>query len=268
MNQLISIASFELKKMLFNRRGIIALVAFALVWALILLYPVKSASSFLIDPNFKEFITSLVGQGTLDQLFKWKVAELAIFWIAALYLFPLFSIFIAADQFASDKARGTLRFITLRASRDSLFFGRFAGVMVIQILLLAFAAVAAAALALYRDAGLFLPALFSSSLIIISITIVLLPYTALMALLSLNASSARQATIQAILLWAGMSVLMAIINSYAPALTHIQWIIPGAQVSSMINTLAVDSLAYAPIPILQALVLLVLGRQMMQRSSL
>lgn len=268
MNQLIQIASFELKKMLFNRRGIIALVAFALVWALILLYPVKSASSFLIDPNFKEFISSLMGQGTLDQLFKWEVAELAIFWVAALYLFPLFSIFIAADQFASDKTRGTLRFITLRASRDNLFFGRFAGLMLIQVLLLTFAVAAAVVLALFRDGGLLLPALASGVLIIINITIVLLPYTGLMALLSLNANSARQATIQAILLWAGMSILMAIISAYAPALTPVQWIIPGAQVSSMINTLAMDSLTYAPIPILQAVVLLVLGRQMMQRSSL
>ncbi len=254
--------------MLFNRRGIIALVAFALVWALILLYPIKSASSFLIDPNFRDFLTSLLGKNSVDQLFQWQVAELAIFWVAALYLFPLFAIFIAADQFASDRARGTLRFITLRVSRDTLFAGRFVGVLCIQVLLLTLAVSAAVALALYRDIGLLLPALYSAALIIINITIVLLPYTALMALLSLNASSSRQATIQAILLWAGMSILMAIINSYAPILSPVQWLIPGAQVSSMINTQGMDSLAYAPVALLQAILLLALGRQLMQRSSL
>ena len=92
------LAQFEVKKMLFNPRGIIALVAFSLVWLLILLYPIRGASEFLISPDYKALIEGLFGPEVVSELFKWSVAELAIYWIAALYLFPLFSIFIAADR--------------------------------------------------------------------------------------------------------------------------------------------------------------------------
>lgn len=104
------IATFELRKFLFNTRGIIAIIAFALVWGVLLLYPIQGASAMLLQPNIKDLVDSLFGVNTLNVLFEWPVAEMAVFWCFALYLFPMFSILIAADQFSSDKTRGTLRF--------------------------------------------------------------------------------------------------------------------------------------------------------------
>ncbi|MBL4815734.1 MAG: ABC transporter, partial [Shewanella sp.] len=100
------LAKFELKKLLFNPKGLVALIAFALVWMLILLYPIRGASDILLSADFRQLIAGIFGESSVDRLFQWQVAEMAIFWVAALYLFPLFSIFVSADQFSSDKSRG------------------------------------------------------------------------------------------------------------------------------------------------------------------
>ncbi|ACA86338.1 MULTISPECIES: ABC transporter permease subunit [Shewanella] len=263
------LAKFELKKLLFNPRGLISLFAFSLVWLLILLYPIRSASSFLLTEEFRQLISAVFGENSINELFKWEVAEMAVFWIAALYLFPLFSIFVSADQFASDKSRGTFRFLSLRTGRDSIFFGRFTGHMLIQSLLLILTILATVILAASRDMSLLLPALSSGALVFINLFIILLPYTAMMAILSLYANTARQATIYAILFWAISAIIIAIINSQLPSLAElIQWVLPGAQLSMMINTQGFGSFVYAPIPLIQAAVLLFLGRSYMNRSSL
>ncbi|CAM3454255.1 ABC transporter permease [Shewanella pealeana] len=262
------LAQFELKKMLFNPRGLIALVAFSLVWLLILLYPISGASSFLLNPDFRGLIEGIFGPQAVNKLFKWPVAEMAVYWIAALYIFPLFSIFVSADQFATDKSRGTFRFYTLRTGRDSLFFGRYLGHMALQSLLLVLTVIATIVLAVSRDATLLMPALFSGLIVTVNLIIVLLPYTALMALLSLYANSARQATIYAILVWALMSVSIAIINNYLPIISELKWILPGSQISLMINTQGLGSFIYAPVPLLQAIALLLLGKIYINRSAL
>ena len=262
------LAQFEVKKMLFNPRGLIALIAFSLVWMLILLYPISGASTFLINPDFRTVIEGFFGINAVSELFEWPVAELAVYWIAALYLFPLFSIFVSADQFASDKARGTLRFLTQRVGRDSLFFGRFIGHMLLQSLLLCLTVIATIVLAVSREPSLLLPALYSGLIVSINLIIVLLPYTALMAILSLYASSARQATIYAILVWAAMSITIAIINSYLPIINELKWLLPGSQISLMINTQGLQSFMYAPIALIKACALLFAGKLYINRSAL
>ncbi|WP_076537495.1 ABC transporter permease subunit [Shewanella sp. UCD-KL21] len=268
IRQLWLIASYEVSKRFTNTKGIAALIAFSLIWAIILLYPVNSASSYLLEPATKDLIQGLYGPGTLDQLFNWSVAEFAVFWCMALYLFPFFSIFITADQFSSDKQRGSFRFLSLRVSRDSIFFGRFLGQMLIQSSLLLLTIIATLVMVISRDASLLGDALASGFAVFLSITIVLLPYTAVMAVLSWYANSARMASIYAVILWALSGIVIAIINSQLPAVSFISWFLPGSQLSLMINTQGLGSLIYAPIPIIQAIVILALGRIYMQRSAL
>lgn len=267
-NNMFIIAMFELRKFLFNTRGIIALVAFGLVWGVLLLYPIQSASAMLLQPNVKDIIDSLFGANTLNVLFEWPVAEMAVFWCFALYLFPLFSILIAADQFSSDKTRGTLRFLTIRTSRDSLLFGRFLGQILIQGLLILLTIIATVALALSRDSQLFLSALTSGALVGLNLIIVILPYTAVMTLLSLYARTARQAMVFATILWTAISITIVVLANQSSLLAQLQWVLPGAQLSDMLNTNGLNSLVYAPIPLLQTAVALLLGRIYMQRSSL
>jgi len=129
-NHLWLISQFELKRGFATRRGMLSLVTFAVVWCVILLYPLRFVAELLLqekgliqDFSFFDFI----GFGLIQQ---WPIPECGVFWHFALIIFPMLSITLAADQTCSDRERGTLRFIVLRSSRDSLFFGRFAGVMI------------------------------------------------------------------------------------------------------------------------------------------
>ncbi|GGP83876.1 ABC transporter permease [Shewanella ulleungensis] len=262
------LAKYELTKRFTNKSGMLALIAFMLIWGILLLYPIKSASEFIMQPNFKEFTEALFGPGSLQHLFEWPVPEFAVFWLAALYLFPMFSIFIAADQFSSDKQRGSLRFLTLRVSRSSLFFGRFIGQMLIQFALIILTLLATIVMVISRDISLLLPSLTTSLIVMVNLVIVLLPYTAVMAVLSLHANSARQASIFAVILWAIVSIIIAIINFQFPQLNGLSMILPGSQISSMINTQGLGSLAFAPIPLVQTVIILGLGNVLMKRSAL
>ncbi|WP_133407145.1 ABC transporter permease [Parashewanella tropica] len=262
------ITAFDIQKLFLQRRGVVALSCFSLVWLFLLIYPIHGAVELLSSPNVKDFIIGLAQISQTEKLLNWQVPELTVYWIIALYLYPMFSIIITADQFASDKQRGTLRFLLLRTNRDSLFFGRFLAQVAIQGILIAISLLATIILAIYREADLLLPALSASLYIALALIINLLPYTALMALLSLHANSARQATLYAVLFWMITSFGLAIINYIVPQTEFLQFIKPGMQLSDMLNTQGIGVLSYSVIPLLQAAVLLVLGRTYMQRSAL
>ncbi|MCL1143034.1 ABC transporter permease [Shewanella gaetbuli] len=262
------LGKFELSKRFNSRSGLIALIAFVLVWSIILIYPIKEASNIIMHPSFKDFIASVFGPSTLDQLFKWQVAEFAMFWVAALYLFPLFSIFISADQFSSDKHRGTLRFISLRVSRNSLFFGRFLGQVFIQSLLVLITILATIMLVMSRDTSLLLPSLSSGLVVFIQLVIIVLPYIATMSVLSIFANSARQASIYAIILWVVVSIIISIMNVQFPGFEMVGYLLPGSQLSNMVNTHGLTAFAYVPIPLIQTVIILSIGRIIMQRTAL
>lgn len=129
---LLIISQFELKRGFATRKGLLSLVTFAVVWYFILLYPLRFAAELLVQEKglMQDFsFFNFIGFGSIQQ---WSIPEFGVFWQFALIIFPMLSITLAADQTCSDRERGTLRFIVLRSSRDSLFFGRFVGVMASQ----------------------------------------------------------------------------------------------------------------------------------------
>ncbi|RJY10576.1 ABC transporter [Parashewanella spongiae] len=262
------IANFELRKLFFQRRGIIALACFTLVWALILFYPVKSAAELILVDGFKEFTSGFAHSNNAEKILNWPVAEMSVYWVIALLAFPIFSLILTADQFASDKQRGTLRFLLLRSQRDSIYFGRFLAQIYIQATLIIISVVATIILATYREFDLLLPALSIGTLVSVALIINLLPYTALLGVFSLYAKGARQATILAILLMTIVSIVFSIINYYLPQTGFINLIKPGEQIFDMINTQGVGVLSYSLIPLLQTVAILTFGRFYIQRKAL
>ena len=130
------ICQFELKRLFSSRKGLLYLITFALVWYFILLYPIRFASDVLDqEKNITSSISFLEFFG-FGSLLNWQIPEMGMYWHFSLIIFPLLAVMTSADQTCSDRERGTLRFLCLRVSRDSLFFGRFAGMMLIHTLLI------------------------------------------------------------------------------------------------------------------------------------
>ncbi len=262
------ICQFELKRLFMTRKGLIYLLTVIVVWYFILLYPIRFAADFLGQDNtissngsFFEFI----GFGSL---LNWKIPEMGVYWHFALVIFPLMSVLTTADQTCSDIERGTIRFLCLRVSRNSLFLGRFAGVMLIQTLLIVITLLSTVLLAVYRDFELMPVAVDSAMAILINLFIVLLPFTAMMAALSAIVKSARQATVWAILIWTFLAGFISLLSSYLPALDVLKILIPGYQMSGLSKLAEWQTLQLSYIPLLQSVVLLSLGRWLMYRQNL
>lgn len=267
-NQLLLISQFELKRGFATRKGLLSIVTFGVVWYFILLYPLRFTADVLVEDNgsnqhFSFF--DFIGFGSLQH---WPIAEFGVFWHIALLIFPMLSVTLAADQTCSDRARGTLRFILLRSSRNRLFFGRFVGMMIIQTLLICATALSTLVLVLTRDTSLFASALPNLLVITLNLILAVLPFTAMMAALSATVKSARQATLWAILIWTFLAGIISGFAYYLPALSFFKLLIPGVQLAELTQLSGWQTLQLAYIPLLQSFILLALGRWIMARQAL
>ena len=267
MRTIVLIAWYELYRLFLTKRGLLSLLSFGLVWFLILRYAIYGAAQFFQVDNVGGMIASLFESGIINNLMSWQVPELAMFWVVMLYLLPIFCVMLTADQTASDRARGTLRVLHLRASRDGIFFGRFIGQMLILLFLTVIALATTLALVMMRDSSQLLPALRLSAIVLVNLMLVLLPYTALMAWVSSMARSARQATTYAVIIWIVCSIVTGWLSRQFPELWILDMVLPGSQVTSLLYLSGWNTLSLALIPIVQTVILLFCGRMIMQRSD-
>ncbi len=262
------IARQELDKLFATRRGWVSLIGFGLVWVFAVLGLIRLIANKIRETQTEAVISSSLDQFGFKELGQWPTPELALYWFAALYLLPLFALIVCADQTASDKTRKTLRFLSLRANREEIFFGRFVGQFLIQLLIVLATLISVLGLIAWSHADQLNLALQRVPMLIANLTLVLLPYIALMALASIIARSARQATIFAIIGWIVASILIAVVQNYFGPLSWLDWILPGSQISSLLSLSNWDTMRLAHIPIVHTAVLLGLGWWAMRRVAL
>ena len=259
------IAVTELSRALITRRGLLSLTAFTLVWILILTTIIRTAP--LLVQNGAS-IGSMLGSETILSIAKWKVEEFGVHWFIGLYIFPICSIFYTADQTASDRVRGTLKLLTLHTSRSSLFLGRFFGMMTVQAIVIALTLISTLVVAVLRDPALLSGSVANAWFIWVNLMIVIAPYTALMAVISLFAKSGMQAMTYASILWIVLLFVIHYLSSRFPEAELLKTIFPGSQVSELVKHHDWSSLVTVIIPAIQTLVFLVLGLFIMHRVDL
>ncbi len=264
----ISIALNEWARLFLSKRGWIAIIAFALIWAIFLMYVIAPAARYISSQEVGLVLGSLLARFGANALNNWQSTEMALYWAFALYVLPFFTMISAADQIASDKARGTLRFLILRASRTSVFFGRFIGQYLIQLFIIIVTMASVLALIGYHSAESLTDALPEVPVVFVNMALVLMPYVALMALVSVIAQSAKQATLFAIIGWIVLWFVLGYVQNNFGPFPILDWVLPGSQLGSLVRLSGWDTLNLAPIPLLHTVVLLGLGWFAMNRSDL
>jgi ABC-type transport system involved in multi-copper enzyme maturation permease subunit len=260
------IASLELRRAFTTRRGITVIIAFALIWGLLLRYGIVGAAQWLSTGG--NVLGSMFNSSTLRALLSWPVPEFAVFWALSLYLFPMFCLILAADQTATDRSRGTLRLLSLHTTRGSLFFGRFLGLYLIQLLLLALVVTAIVVTVYIRGASLTSTSLETAVMVFINLALLIAAYTAAMALINVFAASARQATTWAIILWILIGLLIVWAGRYVPEAELLRWLLPGAHIKHLLQQNSWQSLQIAYVPLLQTMGLLAAGYAAMKVRDL
>jgi ABC-type transport system involved in multi-copper enzyme maturation permease subunit len=262
------IAQQELQASFASKRGLFVSLIFIVVWTLLLVYPIRYSAEAIHSPDSSSLILSGLSMVGLETLKEWMLAEFAIYWVVALFLFPASSLLMATDQMITERNRGGLRFLTLRCSRGQIFFGRFAGHLLIQTCFIVMTLVITYLLLLFNGPGLWLEGLQIMPLLLLNLVIVICPFIALMSLLSVVMNSVRMASLMAviILLLGGLVVNYA--AHYLPFLSVLNYWIPGTQVAQMIQASPSIALLTSWSPIMQTVGFLVLGYGLFKRQSI
>jgi len=266
-HRILCLAKFELVRMFLTKRGGIAIAAFATAWFLILYYAISTADDLVSSDTFVTIAYQVISGAGMRELLSWPVPELSVFWVMAVYSFPLFSLVAASDQTCADRSRGTLRFIALRATRTEILFGRFLGQVLILAVLIASTLIATLLMASYRDASLFFVGLIKSLDLFQSILIAVMPFIALMAFFNSFIRSARLAIIVSFLFFGLIPLVIAFIEYKLGVNTFLTYLIPGVQLSDVINQNNLLLNGYF-IPLAQVFGYLFAGNIIMKRSSL
>ena len=265
--RLAQIAGFELVRMFLTKRGLIALAAFALVWVIILRYPIGQAVGLVSSPEFEEIARDISGSIGLSKLLDWPEAEIAMYWLIALYSFPIFALFISSDQTVGDRERGTLRFISLRSTRFEILFGRFLGQLAVLSCLVGITLVATLAVLGYREPSLLMSGIVRALSLFFILVITFAPFVALMSLINTFARSSRLSIVIAILYFFAGGIIVSLIQWQLPGLTVLDYIFPGMQIEKVAGQ-NLSLLVTLSIPLLQSVVFIAIAHRIFARSSL
>jgi len=267
LNRIWALAKFELIRLFLTKRGMVAILAFVTAWFLILYYPVNSAVSIVGSDNFKNMIEDSFGILGLSALLDWQVSEFTIYWLIALYSFPVFALGASSDQTCADRTRGTLRFISLRATRNEILLGRFSGQVVIIAILILLTLLATTIMAWWRESALLMPALLKASHLFIQLIIVVLPFIALTSFFNSFLRSAKLTSVVILLFFGLGSMLIGLISYALSSANYLNYIFPGVQFGEVVGQ---DQLTFIHffIPLIQTCCYLALASMFMKRSAL
>lgn len=244
------------------------MVALTLVWYFFIRHVVLEASDIVSSPSFKDAASTVIGYLGMKSIMRWNAPELAMFWGLSLFIFPLFSFFISADQTSTDRERGTLRFVSLRCSRRSIFFGRYLGQMTIQSLMVFSLLVVVILVGVYNKSAPVGHLMETGFIMFLNIMIVMAPFIALMALMSAIFDTAKQSIIVATILCGGLTVLFAWLSYHLPFTSFLMDLIPGIQVWGLVRETGWHTFDYMWVPLIQTGIFLTLGNYVFARRAL
>jgi Cu-processing system permease protein len=266
--RILVLAQDEVLRLLSTRRGLIALVGFLLIWIAVLRYGILPAAALIDDAQLSGLVEIILSGLGIEDVRSWPTPELAVYWVVTLYLLPFFALMASADQTASDRSRGTLRYLVLRCSRVEIFLGRFLGQCIIMLLVVLVTLASVLLVILFYSPSNLTPALAKTPLIVVNLVIVVAPYVALMALVSVLARSARQATLYAFIIWISVSLLVGYLQAKFGPLTLLDWALPGSQIGQLLRLSNWDTLSFAIIPIVHTTLFLGIGAVLMRQRDL
>lgn len=280
------LARAEVQRFVGSRRGLVSLLAFCLLWYAALTWFVLPAGRLAAGSSGVGLDVLLDDYLGLGNLLRWPAPEYAAWWVAALYLLPFVAVVASADQIASDRARGTLRYLVLRASRLEILAGRFFGQAMIMAAATLATLLSTLAVVWYQHRSLSPNALWTEDAAIMPMTahtgtaltsialaglalwMTLLPWVALMALVSAVARTPSQATRYALIIWILLSITAAWLSSRFGEHVIIDHLLPGSPVRTLLSRMGSEAMLPATIGLLHAAVFLTGAAIVMYRRDL
>jgi len=262
-----AITFFELTRLFASKRGLVVLSAFVCVWLLIFYFIIGSSADFISSNNFKDIVQQAFSQLNLLILLEWELPELTIYWIVSAYLLPTFALLFSCDQTCSDRERGTLRFVLLRASRSELLYGRFFGQVFIVCTLIFITLLASLLFSLVNQQSVGMASVMLSVSILLKLIIITLPFIASMSLINVFVKSAKMSLVVYFLIYIASAIVIGLLNKYVMNLSYLFYLLPGEQIESIVGFDG-NYLNEYVIPLTQTVIYLLVAQYIFRRSSL
>jgi len=220
------LARNELTKSLVSARGILFLVLYGIIWFWILWRLAGGHATWLAEPEGNMVASWLLDPSTARHLFVDNPPTLSAFFVLALTLLPIFVLWGAGDQTASDIGNRHLRFLIPRCGRLEIYVGRFIGsVIFISVCHLVIVAIAVIVSSFIDPNGA--SASFGFGIrVAFAITLYALPFVALMALVGALTGSAPVAVLAAISAYTIIAIFANLLSMNWPQAEWIGYLLP------------------------------------------
>lgn len=222
------LARYELAKAVSSARGVLFLVLYGVIWFWILWKLSEGHANMLASPEGSAFAAWLLDPVVAKHLFHDNPPTLSAFFLLALSLIPIFVLWGAGDQTASDIGNKHLRFLIPRCGRFEIYLGRFIGA---AIFIFAFHLVLVAAATLISsaaDSNGAADVLGFGFHVAFAVLIYTLPYVALMALAGALTGSAPVAVLTAIAAYAVIGIAANLMAMNWPQAEWFGYLLPAA----------------------------------------
>jgi ABC-type transport system involved in multi-copper enzyme maturation permease subunit len=207
------LARYELMQSLLSTRGVLFLIIYGTLWFWLLWKMSSGWAANLATEQGLAIMSWLFDPVLARVLFAEQAPTLSLFFLLFMALIPVFTLWGAGDQTATDIGTHHLRFLIPRCGRQEIYLGRFIGALLFMTLVHAVIVGVGVAVALYTDVH---PGTVAYGARILLVTFLYtLPYIALMSLYGAMLGSAAAAILTAIASYA----LVAIAGS----LMAMQW---------------------------------------------
>jgi hypothetical protein len=216
---------FDLRHSVFTIKGLIFLIPFFLFWCLFLYSLKDGAASWLGSNEGMLIATRLFDFDIAKSLFLYHSPTLSLFFILAITMMPLFVMLGANDQVASDSARGPLRFLLTRCTRNEIFLARFLSALTLIGSAFSIVTLMATMIALTTDDNSAAAIIHYGIQTGLTLIVYLTPFVAFMSIISAFTSSALGSLLAGFSLYC---LLLGIIVYYNSDFPIIAFLLPSA----------------------------------------
>lgn len=218
------LARHELSQSLLGTRGVLFLVIYGILWFWFLWKLSAGWAASLVEPDKLKIASWLLDPTLARVLFVEHSATLSVFFLICMGMIPIFTMWGAGDQTATDIGTRHLRFLIPRCGRAEIYVGRFLGALWFMAIVHALLACLGTIVALYTDAQ---PDVIGYGLRVLVVTFLYtLPYVALMSLFGALMGSAAGAILVAIAAYAVVGVAAGFLSMRWEAAQYVAYLFP------------------------------------------
>ncbi|TLU61350.1 hypothetical protein FE810_15170 [Thalassotalea litorea] len=222
----------EWRRVFVTGSGRLTLLTFFGAWVLLFHYPIRTAVDLIANSSDAAVIRSVLGDFGFKQLLQWPVAELSVFWFAAMLLLPFTCVLLSSDQFASDRQRGTIKFYLLRTRRSEFILGRFIGYASFFTMLLMGLVLITLIYSNWRDPELFQLGLYQGMNTFFFLVVWMLPFMALTNFLNVLMPTGKKVILVLMLMYIVLPFIDYIALAQWQINLQFSWLLPGLGIFS------------------------------------